>query len=179
MESSVLGYQYNIEENIIDDIIHEKGLLYYRIQKKHLDHTIKMLIEYENYKKLYDKPIWENPQNYVIWENFSEKLSKYLEVEKNLIITPENFYLQSICNLPNVEAIICEILPDAKHFITILSKRDLETREKIYNIEMEMFDSYKDKQFRFSVNYIHKQHELNLLIKNKKVLFHKRSIYAL
>ncbi len=107
-----------------------------------------------------------------------DKILNYLEGDRHLVISPENFYITKVSDLPNIEAIVYEILPDTKHFTTILSKRDVETREKIYNIEMKMFETFKSESFKFSVNHINKPYELDSIIKNKNVLFHKRSIYA-
>jgi len=96
----------------------------------------------------------------------------------NNYFSPENFYVNNICELPNIEAIVSEIFSSEKHFMTILSNRDIATREKIYLVELKMFELFSKENFRFSVNYIHKPGELDSLIKNKTVLFHKRPIYA-
>ena len=48
--------------------------------------------------------------------------------------------------------------------MTLLSTRDIETRETIYRIEIDMFDVYQDSQLTFGVSYLH-----TLLL----VLFHR------
>lgn len=164
-----------------DDTIDGKELWSFKFQKKYYENAIKMLIAGESYKKWHDKiysTILDIQQTYVVWENLLDKISNYLVEDRHLIISPENFYITKVCDLPNIEAIAYEILTEAKHFMTILSKRDVETREKIYNIEMEMFATFKNDSFKFSVNYIHNPNELDSIIKNKNVLFHKRLIYA-
>ncbi len=155
--------------------------LSFKLQKKNAENAIKMLLVGESYKRQHDQiysTILDISQTYVVWENLVDKILNYLEGDRHLVISPENFYITKVSDLPNIEAIVYEILPDTKHFTTILSKRDIETREKIYNIEMKMFETFKSESFKFSVNHINKPYELDSIIKNKNVLFHKRSIYA-
>lgn len=140
-----------------------------------------MLLARESYKKWHDQiysSLLDVSKTYVAWENPTEQSLNYLDEDRSLILNPENFYIKYVSELPNIEAIVYEILPDARHFTTILSKRDLEIREKIYLIEMKMFETFKNENLRFSVNYIYKPDELAAIIKNKNVIFHKRSIYA-
>lgn len=164
-----------------DDSIDGKELWRHKSQNTYAENAITMLLTRENYKKWHEQ-IYSFQLNIsktcVVWENPTEQILNYLDEYRSLILNPENYYINNVSDLPNIEAIIYEILPNARHFTTILSKRDLETREKIYNIEMKMFETFKSKNFRFSVNYIHKPDELAAIIKNKNVLFHKRSIYA-
>jgi len=93
--------------------------------------------------------------------------------EGHLVVSPENTYLNGIYLLPSVKAVVLESTHDVKHFITVLDKRDLETREKIYEVEMRMFDLYPDEQFDFSVYCIDKKEEIDLMLKNKEILFYK------
>ena len=164
-----------------DDSIDGKEMLSYRFQNNYAENAIKMLLARESYKKWHDQIynfLLDISKTYVEWENPLEKILNYLEEDRSLIVNPKNFYIKQVSELPNIEAIVYEILPDARHFMTILSKRDLETREKIYYIEMKMFETFKNESFKFSVSYTHKPYELDSIIKNKNVLFHKRSIYA-
>jgi len=96
-----------------------------------------------------------------------------LEGEGHLIVSPENTYLNGIYHLPSVKAIVLESTHDVKHFITVLDKRDLETREKIYEVEMRMFDQHPDEQFDFSIYCIDKKKEIDLVLKNKEILYYK------
>ena len=90
----------------------------------------------------------------------------------------EEFYYEHICHLPGVEAILCETLSDITHFITILSTRDVETREKIYRVELNLFELYQDSQVTFSVSYLHNSGDLHTFSNNKKVLFQKQAGYG-
>ena len=91
----------------------------------------------------------------------------------NLVVSPENTYFNEIYHLPSVKAIVLESTRDVKHFITVLDKRDLETREKIYEVEMRMFDHYPDEQFDFSIYCIDKKKEIDLVLKDKEILYYK------
>jgi len=93
--------------------------------------------------------------------------------EGHLVVSPENTYLNEIYHLPSVKAVVLESTHDVKHFITVLDKRDLETREKIYEVEMRMFDHYPDEQFDFSIYCIDKKKEIDLALKNKEILYYK------
>lgn len=110
--------------------------------------------------------------------NEMKELLPSLLLHKVDTLSPENFYLQKVSKLPNIEAITYEDLSHIKYFTTILSKRDIDIREHIYDIEMEMFTLYPDSQFNFSVTYLRKPNSLGVLIRNKRVLFHKDSIYG-
>lgn len=83
----------------------------------------------------------------------------------------EYTYLELIHGLPSVKAIVCEPISNIKHFITILNKRDIETREEIYRVEMKMFDMYPNKQFQFSIYHFQIQKDLDTFIKNKNILY--------
>lgn len=102
---------------------------------------------------------------------FSLELLEY--TEPSLDDVTEYTYLHFIYRLPSVKAIVCESTPDVTNFITILDKRDLKTREKIYRAEMRMFDLYPNKPFEFSVYHFHNQKDINIFIKNKKILFYE------
>ncbi len=93
--------------------------------------------------------------------------------EGHLVVSPENTYLNEIYHLPSVKAVVLESTHDVKHFITVLDKRDLETREKIYDVEMRVFDHYPDEQFDFSIYCIDKKKEIDLVLKNKEILYYK------
>lgn len=98
--------------------------------------------------------------------------------KKSLRTSAQEFYREHIRHLPGVEAILCETLSDITHFMTILSTRDVETREKIYSVEMQMFDVYTNDQLTFSVSYLHHPENLYMFIKNKNVLFLKQTVYG-
>ena len=93
--------------------------------------------------------------------------------EGHLVVSPENTYLNQIYHLPSVKTVVLESTHDVKHFITVLDKRDLETREKIYEVEMRMFDQYPEEQFDFSIYCIDKKKEIDLVLKNKEILYYK------
>ena len=93
--------------------------------------------------------------------------------EGHLAVSPENTYLNEIYPLPNVKAVVLESTHDVKHFITVLYKRDIETREKIYDVEMRMFDQYPDEQFDFSIYCIDNKKEIDLVLKDKEILYYK------
>lgn len=90
-----------------------------------------------------------------------------------LVVSPEHTYLKEIYHLPNVKAVVLESTHDVKHFITVLDKRDLETREKIYEVEMRMFDQYPGEQFDFSIYCIDKKKDVDPVLKNKEILYYK------
>jgi hypothetical protein len=69
-------------------------------------------------------------------------------------------------------------MPGFRHISTILSKRDVETSERIYEIEMRVSELYPDEQFCFTVDWIHEESDLSLIIRDNKVLFRKGSIYV-
>jgi len=100
--------------------------------------------------------------------------SVHTESEEFFVDIPEYTYTESIHILPGVKAIVCEHISDVKHLITILNKRNLETREKIYRVEMKMFDLYPNMQFQFSVYCFSDQEELDISIKNKNILYFER-----
>ena len=129
---------------------------------------------------------WDSWSN-VIWKDISETVylienESYtiplgnvvvLGGEGHLVVSPENTYLNEIYHLPSVKAVVLESTHDVKHFITVLDKRDLETREKIYEVEMTMFDHYPDEQFDSSIYCIDKKKEIDLVVKNKEILYYK------
>lgn len=96
-----------------------------------------------------------------------------LEGEGHLVVSPENTYLNAIYHLPNVKAVVLESTHYVKHFITVLDKRDIEIREKIYDVEMRMFDQYPDEQFDFSIYCIDNKKEIDLVLKDKEILYYK------
>lgn len=83
------------------------------------------------------------------------------------------FYIQKVKNLPNVRAILSEALPDSKHLLTVLNVRNLDTRERIYEIEMQMYDNYPNGKYTFSIKHIQDSHELHLFLKDKTALLVK------
>lgn len=97
----------------------------------------------------------------------------FLEGQPSRSLSPAEFYCQQICRLPGVEAILQEYQPDVTHFITILAHRDLETREKIYAVEMEMFAAYPHLALTFSVSYLPTPHDVSMFLKHRHVLFQK------
>lgn len=157
-------YAYEYKEN---DAINEKSGGNWWDQIKFPDNFTKEPIDLKLIM------LWLEQREYILGETFN-----FFQTEKELGSNSKFFYTQKVIGLPNIEAIVYEILSNSQHFMTILSKRDLETREKIYNIEMKMFDTFKNENFKFSVNYINKPDELYSMIKNKNVLFHKNPIYA-
>ena len=100
--------------------------------------------------------------------------SVHTESEKIFVDKPEYTYTESIHILPSVKAIVCEPISDVKHLISILNKRNLKTREKIYSVEMKMFGLYPNMQFQFSVYCLPDQEELDNFIKNKNILYFER-----
>lgn len=164
-----------------DDCIDGRELWSFGFQNKYAENAITVVLAKENYIKWYGqnyRALLDVSKAYGVWVDSTDTILNYLEEDRSLILNLENFYIKNVSELRNIEAIVYEILPDARHFTTILSKRDLETREKIYVIEMKIFETFKNEKFSFSVNYIHKPDELTAIIKNKNVLFQKRSIYA-
>lgn len=91
---------------------------------------------------------------------------------------PLSYYLSKISKLPNIEAIIYERKGDFYFFETILSKRDIETNHKIYDIEMEMFINFDCNTFEFAVTSLDDDLEIDSLIANRNVIFLKDIIYA-
>jgi len=93
--------------------------------------------------------------------------------EGHLTVSPENTYLNEIYHLPSVKVVVLESNHDVKHLITVIDKRDIETREKIYDVEMRMFDQYPDEQFDFSIYCIDNKKEIDLVLKDKEILYYK------
>lgn len=126
--------------------------------------------------------IWENHYKWIYVaetlniETWSELTGYSFEVvEYNETITDdvaEFSYVNLLHQLPSVKAIVCEVTSDVKYLTTILDNRNLETREKIYDIEIQMFDLYPNKQFEFSVCHFDSQKDIDIFIKNKKILFY-------
>ncbi len=174
-------YCYFIASPISSDKIENIDSSVSHFIDKDFENSICMLVDNVRAKRWHNKiysDFFYDSKSYVTWENYEEIIFEHLKIDKFLPATPENFYVNNICKLPNIEAIVYGVLPTEKHFITILSKRDLMTREKIYLVELKMFDIFKNENFRFSVDYIHNSEELASLIKGKSVLFHKHSIYG-
>lgn len=118
-------------------------------------------------------------ENYITKTEFkvrsSEKevnLQSPLETEVTAI-SPNHFYNSNIYKLQSVKAIVCEVVNNVTYLKTILSKRDVETREKIYEVEMRMFDRFKDVHFEFSTDYFRTPQELSMLLVNKTILFYE------
>ncbi|RLC14968.1 MAG: hypothetical protein DRI57_13620 [Deltaproteobacteria bacterium] len=109
-----------------------------------------------------------------------ETAEKFLFSEKAypVPIFPENCYVRNVCGLPNIEAVICKNVSGFRHISTILNKRDVETSERIYEIEMKVSELYPDEQFYFTVDWIHEDDDLSLIIRDNEVLFRKGPIYA-
>jgi hypothetical protein len=85
---------------------------------------------------------------------------------------PEDLYTQNIHTLQDVKAIIYEILNDSQNFTTVLSKRNVETREQIYKTELQMFENFPRLNLRFSVRCITNESDIDSYIKNKKLLYY-------
>ncbi|QTA79510.1 Uncharacterized protein dnl_17810 [Desulfonema limicola] len=102
----------------------------------------------------------------------------FIEKKHNISIPSEISYVQKVCNMPDVEAIVYEKISGFKYITTILNKRDIVTSEKIYEVEMEISELYPNEQFYFNVDWLHETYDINSAIKGKKVIFHKRIIYA-
>jgi len=102
----------------------------------------------------------------------------FIEKKHNISIPSEISYVQKVCNMPNVEAIVYEKISGFKYITTILNKRDIVTSEKIYKVEMETSELYPNEQFYFNVDWLNETYDINSAIKGKKVIFHKRIIYA-
>lgn len=128
--------------------------------------------------------VWDN-YNKVVYPTkiestvtFGETTGYFVEVSgytvKLLADFAEYTYLELIHGLRSVKAIVCESISDIKHFITILDKRDIETREEIYKVEMKLFDLYPNKQIQFSIYSFQNQKDLDIFIKNKKLLYFER-----
>ena len=94
------------------------------------------------------------------------------------IVAPEVFFINRVHNLPNIEAVVRHVFHDYSHFITVLSYRDIEVRDKLYNIELEMFEEFPDCRFYFTVSWLSDNNNLITFIKNKEVLFYKSLINA-
>ncbi|MEE4355774.1 MAG: hypothetical protein V2I97_04845 [Desulfococcaceae bacterium] len=102
----------------------------------------------------------------------------FIEKKHNISIPSEISYVQKVCNMPSVEAIVYEKISGYKYITTILNKRDIVTSGKIYEVEMEISELYPNEQFYFNVDWLHETYDINSAIKGKKVIFHKRIIYA-
>ncbi|MBU3980991.1 MAG: hypothetical protein KKG97_06715 [Proteobacteria bacterium] len=137
----------------------------------HCENVIWLNEVWDNYYKVVYPTEIESAETFVEVTGSSVELLGYTE---ELLDLTEYTYLEIIHGLPSVKAIVCESTPDVKHFITILDKRDIETREKIYRVEMRMFDLYPNKQFQFSVYHFHSQKDIDIFIKNKNILFFER-----
>ena len=96
----------------------------------------------------------------------------------NLNISPEYFYLHSIPQSTTIEAITTDINNNNKYFTTFFSKRDVDLRNKIYEIEIKLHENYKNNNFIFSIEHIDNSDEINSYIKNKTVIFCKPIKYA-
>lgn len=137
----------------------------------HCENVIWLNEVWDNYYKVVYPTEIESTVTLVETTGSSAELLGYTE---ELLDLTEYTYLEIIHGLPSVKAIVCESISDVKHFITILDKRDIETREKIYRVEMRMFDLYPNKQFQFSVYHFHSQEDIDIFIKNKNILFFER-----
>jgi len=111
------------------------------------------------------------------YEDYHEVHLTFYQYEK-YNISPETYYVREISNLSNVEAITTGSFNNYKHFKTILNKRDVEIREKIYKVELEMHEIFENETFVFSIDHLENSQELNTFIKDKSVLFYKQFIYA-
>ena len=87
--------------------------------------------------------------------------------------TPKDLYTQNIHTLQDVKVIIYEILNDSQNFTTVLSKRNVETREQIYKTELQMFENFPLLNFQFSVRCITNENDIDSYIKNKELLYYK------
>lgn len=87
-------------------------------------------------------------------------------------VKAEDFYTQNVHNLPDVKAIVKEKLNDSQYFTTVLSKRNIETREQIYKIELQVFKNFPREYFRFSVRCIANKSDIGYYIINKKLLYY-------
>lgn len=88
-------------------------------------------------------------------------------------ILPEVYYNQNVHVLRDVNAIIYEKIDESQFFTTILSDRNIETREEIYKVELQMFENFPDGNFRFSVRCIPSKIEIDSYIKSKNLLYYK------
>lgn len=68
---------------------------------------------------------------------------------------PKHFYFYNVSKLKNVKDIIHE-KRNVDYFTTTLTKRDVKTREKIYEIESKMYNKFKKKNFRFYIKWENK-----------------------
>ncbi|SLM28866.1 hypothetical protein MTBBW1_1610028 [Desulfamplus magnetovallimortis] len=113
----------------------------------------------------------------------SDSSSEFSEIQQILeesedISRPEIYYLKCVRDLPCVEAVFYQTMPELKCISTVLTTRDLDVTERIYDIEIRVSEKYTGEQFYFRVDWLHDNVDLNSIIKDKRVLFHKRSIDA-
>lgn len=101
-----------------------------------------------------------------------------LENWGDISLPAESYYSFKVQRLPNLEAIIFSENNNIKYLTTILSMRDTKTREKIYDIELDLYDYYPDQNFYFIVDYISSQDQLHLSIKDKNVLYYKPPVHV-
>lgn len=87
-------------------------------------------------------------------------------------ITLNDYYVERIKNLENVIAVAVENENKYTHFTTVMIKKNLEERSKIYKVEKEMFDRFNEN-FTFSIQQIQDKKYLNEFLKNKVILFQK------
>ncbi len=180
VEHSKTAWKYNIIVNW-----HSGQDLSFEHKRK--EKFVSNIIEYcHSDPEFCENVVWINN----IWDNYFEADDStevegtftIVETKGNFIeatgcagITLDDFseytYLELIHGLLSVKAIVCESISNIKHFITILNKRDVETREKIYRVEMKMFDMYPNKQFQFSIYHFQIQKDLDTFIKNKNILY--------
>ena len=125
-------------------------------------------------------PFIEEHNTYsLIVSDLSRITDRLQDTWKPQVLSPEKYYAYEVSKLPNIEAIVFYESENIKRFTTILSKRDIEVREKIYDIELKMIEIYLDFNIYFVIDYITKSTDLNSLITNKRVLYHKPMVHAL
>ncbi len=115
----------------------------------------------------------------LIISDLSRMLDGLQDTWKPLVLSPEKYYTYKVSKLQDIEAIVFYESENIKRFTTILSKRNIEVRDRIYDIELEMFEKYLDLNFYFVVDNITKPTDLNSLITGKRVLYHKPIVHAL
>jgi hypothetical protein len=86
---------------------------------------------------------------------------------------PEFYYNQNVHALQDVKAIIYERIDASQCFTAVLSDRNIETREEIYKIELQMFENFPHGNFRFSVRCIPNKSDIDSYIKTKNLLYYK------
>jgi hypothetical protein len=133
---------------------------------------IEAINQYQGYVNNSQWTVYENTIAGYLNEDQPEIHKITLTVDEPAFL-PEVFYNQNVHALQDVKAIILERIDDSQCFTAVLSDRNIETREEIYKIELQMFEKFPHGNFRFSVRCIPSKSDIDSYIKTKNLLFYE------